>query len=302
MRGVLILQFSFFVMIAMGYWLKKRGIVSQKGQKEITDVILEVILPCNILVSFMTELSSSALRDGTVILLASIGNQILALFYGKIFFRNQPEDRLRNLRFGFVCSNAGFLGTAVVEGVFNAAGLMLASIFVIPQRVMIWSEGVAIYSGESNWRAAVKKTLSNTCVIACFLGLAILLLRIPVPELIAAPLRTVGRCNTGMAMLMVGMTLANADLKTLWDKTLLRFSLHRLVIIPGLMFGVLTLLGVSPLARGAAVLLTAMPAGATTSILASKYDREPEFAAKMVALSTLLSAPAMFLWSLAVAV
>lgn len=301
MKAVLILQVSFFVMITVGYWMKKRGIVSNKGHKEITDLIVDVILPCNIVVSFLTELTGSALRDGTVILLASIGNQILALFYGKIFFKNQPEDRLRSLRFGFVCSNAAFLGTAVVEGVFDAAGLMLASIFIIPQRVMIWSEGVAIYSGESNWRGALKKTASNPCVIACFVGLAIMLLHIPVPELIATPMRTLGRCNTGMAMLMIGMTLANADLKTIWDKTLLRFSLHRLVIIPALMYGVLTLLGASASARGVAVLLTAMPAGATTTILALKYNREPEFAAKMVALSTLLSAPAMFLWSLLVA-
>ncbi|MBR6208616.1 MAG: AEC family transporter [Oscillospiraceae bacterium] len=302
MREVLILQFSFFVMIALGFMTRRLGIVSPKGQKEITDLIVDVILPCNILASFMAEVPSTALRDGLVVLLASIGNQIMAPFYGRLVFKNQSEDRLRSLRYGFVCSNAGFLGTAVVEGVFDALGLLLASIFVIPQRIMVWTEGVAIYSGERDWRAALKKTATHPCVITCFIGLGIMLLHIPVPELIRRPLQTVGRCNTAMAMMMVGMILGGVDLRTVWDKILLRFSLHRLVIIPAIMYLVLTLLQVSPTARGVAVLLTAMPAGATTTILAAKYNREPEFAARMVALSTLLSAPAMFLWSLLVTV
>lgn len=41
-----------------------------------------------------------------------------------------------------------------------------------------------------------------------------------------------------------------------------------------------------------------MPAGATTSILAEKYDMEPEFATKMVIFSTLLSLPSICLWSM----
>lgn len=45
-------------------------------------------------------------------------------------------------------------------------------------------------------------------------------------------------------------------------------------------------------------MLAAMPAATTTSMLASRYDCEPEFAAKMVIVSTVLSIPTIFLWSL----
>ena len=46
------------------------------------------------------------------------------------------------------------------------------------------------------------------------------------------------------------------------------------------------------------MILTAMPAGATTSILAEKYGMESEFATKLVITSTLLSLPTVFLWNL----
>ena len=46
------------------------------------------------------------------------------------------------------------------------------------------------------------------------------------------------------------------------------------------------------------VLLAAMPAPATTSMLSSKYDCAPDFATKMVITSTLCSIPTIFVWGL----
>ena len=69
-----------------------------------------------------------------------------------------------------ICSNAGFLGSPIAEGVFGAPGLMLASLYLIPQRIMMWSEGLAIYSGVSDKKSTIKKVVTHPCVIACVLG------------------------------------------------------------------------------------------------------------------------------------
>ena len=104
-------------------------------------------------------------------------------------------------------------------------------------------------------------------------------------------------------MMVIGMILAEIDLKTIFDRTILAYSLHRLVIMPLLLFAVLRMLSslsvpVSALVTGVSVLLTAMPAGATTSMLAAKYNCDPGFAVRMVVTSTLLSIPAILIWSL----
>ena len=96
----------------------------------------------------------------------------------------------------------------------------------------------------------------------------------------------------------IGMILARIDLDSLKDKTLLWYSLNRLVIIPLIVYLVCLLLPVSHLARGVSVILAAMPAGASTSILALKYDRDPAFATELVIVSTLLSIPAVMIWSM----
>ena len=202
-----------------------------------------------------------------------------------------------NLRYGIICSNAGFLGNPIAEGLYGATGLMLASIYLIPQRIMMWSEGIAIYSGISDKKETAKKVISHPCVLACIVGLILLLTQADIPEVILTPIQTIGRCNTALSMMVIGMILAEINIKEIVDKAVILYSLQRLVIIPLIIYVVLTIIPVSHLVRGLSVILAAMPAGATTSMLASKYDRDPVFATKLVVFSTLCSIPAIIIWS-----
>ena len=53
--------------------------------------------------------------------------------------------RAHHAVYGTVCTNAAFLGNAITEGIFGAAGLMLTSIFLIPQRMAMWSVGASYF-------------------------------------------------------------------------------------------------------------------------------------------------------------
>ncbi|MBR6322735.1 MAG: AEC family transporter, partial [Lachnospiraceae bacterium] len=278
--------------------VKKIKIVGDEGQKNITDLVIYVILPCNIVTSFLNGMTKDTLRDCLAVLLISIGIQVFAVIYGKLLYRKQPEDRKKNLVYGIICSNAGFLGNPIAEGVFGATGLMYASVYLIPQRIMMWSEGLAIYSGDKNIKGTVKKVLTHPCVIACVIGIILMLTGVQLPAPVLTPLQTIGRCNTALSMFVIGMILADIDFRTIIDKTVIWFTVNRLILIPALVFGICLLLPVSPTVRGVSVLLAAMPAGATTSMLALKYKRDPEFATKLVVFSTLCSIPAIMIWSM----
>lgn len=298
MTELLTLELSIFAMIAVGFMVRRIGIVGEQGEKNLTDLVLLVILPCNIFNSFMTRLTGSMATDCLWVLGISIGIQALAVGYGKLFFRRQPQARRMNLEYAMICSNSGFLGNPMAEGVYGSIGLMLASIYLIPQRIMMWSEGLAIYSGSKDPRAAAKKVLTHPCVVSCFLGLAVMLAEIDVPAWLLAPVQTLAKCNTALSMLVIGMILARIDFRGLVDGTVALFTLHRLVILPLVVYLICLLLPISPIVRGVSVLLAAMPAGATTTMLALKYDRDPQFATKLVVFSTLCSIPAVMLWSL----
>ena len=298
MKELLILQLTIFILLAVGFLVKKIHIVGAEGQRNITDLVIYVILPCNIVTSFLNGMTKDTLRDCLAILLISIGIQVFGVIYGKLLYRKQPEDRQKSLTYAIICSNAGFLGNPIAEGVFGATGLMYASVYLIPQRIMMWSEGLAIYSGEKDRLGTLRKVVTHPCVIACVIGIILMLTGVKLPEPVLRPVQTIGRCNTALSMFVIGMILADIDFRTILDKTVIFYTLNRLVIIPLIVYGVCLLLPISPMVRGVSVLLAAMPAGATTSMLALKYKRDPEFATKLVVFSTLCSIPAIMLWSM----
>ncbi|MBR5705730.1 MAG: AEC family transporter [Deltaproteobacteria bacterium] len=293
------LEFNIFSMMAVGFLIRKIRLVGKEAERVLTDLVLYVVLPCNIFNSFLGDHGALGAGDYLAVLLISIGIQILSLAYGKFAFPRENPDRRVNLSYAMICSNAGFLGNPVAEGVFGATGLMLASIYLIPQRVMMWSEGLAIYSGVKDGKRAVIKVVTHPCVIACALGLIVMALNITVPALLLTPIQQIGRCNTPLTMMMIGMILSEIDLKHLADRTVLWFTVHRLILMPLVVYLMCLLLSIDKTVTGVCVLLAAMPAGATTSMLSAKYGRDPQFATKLVVFTTLCSIPAIFLWSVA---
>ena len=69
MIAMLRLQFIIFSLIGIGFVTRKKGIVSREGQRSITDLVINVVLPCNIVTSFVQDLPESALRDCVTIFL-----------------------------------------------------------------------------------------------------------------------------------------------------------------------------------------------------------------------------------------
>ena len=256
---MLVLQITIFGTMIVGLIVRKLGIVGPDARKDLTNLVINIVLPCNIITSFITRLSIDLLRECVTIFLISVGVQAFSVIYGKVLYRKESPDRSMNLRYGIICSNAGFLGNPIAEGLYGATGLMLASIYLIPQRIMMWSEGIAIYSGISDKKETVKKVISHPCVLACMTGLVLMLTQADIPEVILAPIQTIGRCNTALSMMVIGMILAEINIKDIVDKAVILYSLQRLVIIPLIIYVILTILPVSHLVRGLSVILAAMP-------------------------------------------
>ena len=300
MQKLLTLEISIFIIIAVGYLVKKLRIINDAGEKAITELVLYVILPCNVFASFTTQTTHKMVNDCIWILGISAGVQILAFLYTRIVFRVQKAKQRCNLSYAMISPNTGFIGSPIAEGIFGPAGLMLACIYLIPQRLMMWSVGLSMYTGVSSKRNAVRKLITHPCVIACVLGLLVMTFKITLPQWLTSPITLIGRCNTALAMIVIGMIVSRIDLKSLKNKNVILFSIHRLIIVPLIIYLICYFLPVSKTVFGVSVLLAAMPAGATTSMLAAKYDKDPVFAAELVVFSTLCSIPAIMIWMMMV--
>lgn len=298
MKESLFLEFAIFALIGVGFLVRKLNVVSLQGQKSLTNLVVDVILPCNILKAFLTADVAAIRNDGLWVFGISLVFHIFCIFYGRLVFRRPPEGTRKCRRFAAMCSNAGFMGIPVAEGLFGLEGIALANVFLIPMRFFMWSFGIAIFSGSHDWKGTLKKVLTHPCIVAVILGITGMLLRVRLPELVMKPLDYLNACNTAMSMLIIGMILARIELRQFLDPSVLLFSAHRLIILPALVYGACLLLPVSPTARAISVILSAMPVAVNTSILAEKYGDDSVYTTKLIVVSTLLSIPTTALWSM----
>lgn len=298
MEKLLTLQLTMFALILIGLFLRKKDMITAEGKRCMTDLVINLILPANIIKSFLIEFNSTIFINFLSILLISIGIQILCTFLSNLLYKNETTSRRKVLQYGIVCSNAGFLGNPIAEGVFGPDGLSLASIYLIPMRIVMWSAGVSFFTESPDKKTLFKKVITHPCIVAAGIGIVLMLFQIPLPNFVTSTIGTLSSCNTALSMIIIGTILADVDLRTMIDKTLISYCGLRLILLPLLVFSTCSFLPVDSMVKGVSTLLTAMPAGATTAILAAKYNGDAPFATKCVVCSTALSLVTTFLWSL----
>lgn len=294
------LQIMMFLMMATGVFLRKKNIITLEGKKVLTDLVIDLILPCNIIASFCIEFSPEILKRCGQVFVISCLIEVVCTFLATHIYKKFPKGKRMVLQYGTICSNAGFLGNPLTEGIYGSMGLLYASIYLIPQRIIMWSAGVSFFTESPDKKTLVKKVVTHPCIVACMIGIIVMGLQITLPDFLFDTINNIGKCTTAITMILIGAILSEADLKTMVTKTTAAFSLLRLIIIPLMVFAGCLLTRMSMLVTGVSVVLAAMPAGTTTAILAVKYNGDEEFATKCVVLTTLLSMIMVPIWCLVI--
>ena len=54
---IISLQLEIFIIVIIGYIFARKGIITKEVRKKLTDIIIDLILPCAIIKSFMMKLT-----------------------------------------------------------------------------------------------------------------------------------------------------------------------------------------------------------------------------------------------------
>lgn len=296
--GLFDLQVMMFLLMAMGVVLRKMNIITKEGKGMLTDLVIDLILPCNIISAFYMPMDHSVFVSGVEILIISILIQIFCTFISGILYRKVPKEKRMVLQYATVCSNAGFLGNPVAEGLYGSVGLLYASVYLIPQRIVMWSAGVSYFTECPSKKEVVKKVLKHPCIVAVEIGIVLMVTQVQLPGFLSSAIENVGGCTTAITMMLIGTILTDVDMRHILTRTTVAYSFIRLAFIPAVVFAGCWLANIDSVVAGVSVTLAAMPAGTTTAILAMKYHGDEEFATQCVVLTTMLSMAAIPIWSL----
>ncbi len=257
-------------------------------RRSLSQIILNAFIPC--LVFQNLAQSNIPLSDfGRMTLFAIVAVAISAgvvLLISAVLRLNHTITTTLLLMVMF--SNVGNMGLPVITLAFGQEALTYGTVYFVVNNLLLYTVGTLIASsGRASPARAVGQVLRMPVIYAVLAAGIFQIFHLQLPRPVGTAVEMLARAAIPAMLLMLGMQLHSAGFKITRLVGLGTFA--RLVAVPGVVFLVNSLVGLSGPALQAGMLEAAMPSGVMASVFAVEYDIEPEFAANMVLLTTLFS-------------
>lgn len=274
-----------FLLVGIGYLMFFFQKISSEGAKTLANILLYLSLPCVIIKGFLAERSAEA----TIGLLISAASALIILLVcilvSRIFFK---KDAVASFASAF--SNPGFFGIPLITACLSEGAVFYIAAFIAFLNLFQWTYGVHILTGKKG-ALSLKKIITAPFMIAILIGLLFYFTTWEMPSLLLSCITFLAGLNTPLAMFTIGIYLAQTNiLNMLKKRSLYGISLVRLIVIPLLSLGLLTLLPAEFFSLKIAVLIaSACPVGSNVAMYAQLHNRDYPYAVETVVISTLFS-------------
>lgn len=280
-----------FILIIIGFILKKLKIITDEFGKGLTSLIIYVTLPMLVITSMNYEFSKELFDNSIKILIYGSGvflfMILVSMLFVKVFHADKPQKGV--YQYLIVFPNTGFMGYPILLSVFGQIGIFYGAIFSLLFNFLIWTLGIVFVNQEKDTKINLKM-LINPGIIAVIVGFTLFIFSIRLPDVIYKPLELVGDTTTPLAMMLVGSLLGDAKFSDMVKNIrLFIIVLIRLIMIPCIILIVLSYANLPQIVSTTLVILSGMPSAANAAIFARKYDSDYRLASQGVFLTTLLS-------------
>jgi len=293
--------FPIIVMIAIGYILKKRHWFHHTFSENVSKLITNVALPCSIFYSVLKYLNMEALKEVSNRLIFTFASVIIGYVAAFLVIKlvKMREGRRGVFYNAVVNANTIFIGLPLNMALFGEAASKYYLMYYITNTVSIWTLGYMLLasdpmenSGDAKGGFDLKKLLSPP-LIAFVIAFAVLLSGIKVITPIVETTKYLGSVVTPLALLYIGIVLADAGLHSIrfdLDTNLAllgRFVFSSVVMIVLLKIAV-HFVKLDPLEIKTFVIQSAAPVFAALPILTNETKGDIGYSTNVVTTSTIL--------------
>lgn len=282
-----------FIM-AVGFFCTKIGVTGPEFTRSGSKVVLNVLLVFTILDSVTSAEMELSLADVGVDLAAYFAMVFISAALGFIVARllGGRADRRGISAFAVAFSNTVFVGFPVIESIYGAEGLLVATLSNVPFNLLVYTMGVAMINGSSKGMS-VKSAISAP-LVATVIAVAFFMSGLKFPEPVVECFDIIGSGTVPMSMLVVGASLGSISVKeALTDWRVYAVSFVRLILSPLVVWLVLKLFVHDDMLLGISMILGACPTAMIATALAIRGERDEAYASQCIFVSTVLSAVTM---------
>lgn len=283
-----------FLLIAVGYICDKVGLVTRRGIKQMTDIVLLIVAPAVIIQSYNQEFDANLAKNLGISFIYATVAHIVMIILSKFLFSKKDPVKYGIDRICSIYTNSGFMGIPLMTSVLGPEGVFYGSAFLALFNLTLWTQGIAAIKGKQKEKvhpiAIIKQMFLNPGVIGILIGFLIFFTPISLPDAVGQAVGHIANLNTPLAMIVIGTYIARSNIfQALKEVRIYYTSFIRLIFFPLIMIPMYLLLSSDSLVYLSNFIALACPTAAATSMLAAKYGGDAIYASKIIAISTILS-------------
>ncbi len=296
-----------FLISFCGYLLIKLKLVNVDCCKSLTNILLYIVTPSVIVVALVREYNPNEARGFFAALALSLFLQITFILIATLIIPRKGNNNAGLQRFAAVMPNTGYIGIPMAQAVLGLDGVFFIAANIIVFNLLLFSYGrlqleadSAVTQGKPLPKFRFDKKIIpcfiNPATISAALGLTLYLSNTTLPNTILAVARHFYGLNTALPMLIVGIILAESDLKSILTDFSCNFiSFLRLLLLPVIGVILLALIDISwftensQLIKSALIIGLCTPSAVASTFASLAYGADSAYASRMVANSTVFS-------------
>lgn len=300
----------FFIIILMGCGVlaKKRRWVSDQGEKDISNLVMDFIWPCLIFSSIVTSLTAADILANLWLPVLSVVMHGAGLLIGLAVARYMGYygEQKRIFLFHSAMNNFFLMALPFAEFFFPDKGAALLAVANLGSMISLWVLGPLIMTGN----LGVRQTLANIFspgLIATLAGIVFALAGWGrfIPDLIMRSIQLAGQPTLFLGLMVAGFQIYKLGRQALkFDTWNILVGLLRNIALPALML-LLALALRGHIGRDSLtvfMLISVTPASVNSVTMALKFNSSPRLAAEgvlfthVLAIGTMLGYVALTEW------
>lgn len=291
-----------FSFMLIGFLMCRGQLLPRDSAEVFSKLENKILMPAVVINTFRTNCTLRNISEKWVFIVYSAAILVFCIAAGIVISRFLADSEyLRKIyRYSISVSNFGFVGTAMVQGIYGADSIELFDylMFTLPLNLFTYSVGIA-WLVPNGGRSISLKSFLNPIFVSLFIGAILGLLNLPKLELVSSVISGAAACMSPIAMILTGFVIGSYQFSTLfkqWQTYVITGI--RLVGLPAATVVVLRLLNTPDEIIVAALCAHAMPLGLNTVIIPSAYGKPTDIGASLALvsqLSSVITIPLMFL-------
>ncbi len=276
------------IMGLVGFVAAKAGVLNEQRTSALSALLGSIILPMMIFGNCLKSFDPTRTSGYVFVLLGSLFLSILMILLSSLVFpKSRPE--WANERNSAALSNAGFVGIPLLTLMGNSDGLFYMGASVLVINAILWTYTLLCYSGDKLSGKTFVKLLKTPSIVAIILGVIFYFCRIPMPEIIASPIQTMGAATGPVAMFITGAILSRTDIMSVLKKgSSYAVMVIKFIAQPLLAILLCKLFDVPEAAKITLIIGAACPIMTFCPIFAMQYGKDEKYAAGLLSISMIL--------------